>query len=99
MVRAGQITLPDVDTPEPFVDVNDVADVATVALTQPGHDGEIYEVTGPRMLTLTDIAAELSSATGRTISYVPVPHRAFVDGVAGCSIIYSQPFWMAVTPT
>jgi uncharacterized protein YbjT (DUF2867 family) len=82
MVQAGQITLPDVDTPEPFVDVDDIAEVATVALTQPGHAGEIYEVTGPRMLTLADVAAEPSRATGRTISYVPVPHEAFVKGVA-----------------
>ncbi len=82
MVQAGQITLPDVDTPEPFVDVDDIADVAVAALTEEGHVGEVYEVTGPRMLTLADIAAELSSATGRNIEYVPVPHDAFVAGVA-----------------
>ena len=82
MVQAGQITLPDVDTPEPFVDVDDIAAVAVAALTETGHVGEIYEVTGPRMLTLADIAAELSSATGRNIAYVPVPHDAFVAGVA-----------------
>jgi len=81
MVQAGQITLPDVDTPEPFVDADDIAEVATVALTQPGHAGEVYEVTGPRMLTLADLAAELAHATGRTISYVPVPHEAFVEGI------------------
>ena len=82
MVLAGQITLPNVDTPEPFVDVDDIAEVATVALTEPGHVGEVYEVTGPRLLTLADVAAELSNATGRTIEYVPVPHDAFVAGVA-----------------
>ncbi len=82
MVQAGQITLPDVDTPEPFVDVDDIAEVAVAALTEDGHAGEIYEVTGPRMLTLAEIAAELSSATGRDITYVPVPHEAFVSGVA-----------------
>ncbi len=82
MVQAGQITLPDVSTPEPFVDVDDIAGVAVVALTQPGHAGEIYEVTGPRMLTLADIAEELSNATGRTIRYTPVPHDAFVQSVA-----------------
>lgn len=81
MVQAGQITLPNVHTPEPFVDVNDIADVATAALTQPGHAGEIYEVTGPRLLTLADVAAEISDAAGRRISYVPVPHEAFVDGI------------------
>jgi uncharacterized protein YbjT (DUF2867 family) len=81
MVQAGQITLPDVDTPEPFVDVDDIAEVATVALTEPGHAGEVYEVTGPRMLTLADVAAEISKATGRSIEYVPVPHEAFVTGI------------------
>ena len=79
MVQAGQITLPDVDTPEPFIDVDDIAEVAAVALTQPGHAGEVYEVTGPRMLSLADLAAEFSIATGREISYVPVPHEAFVE--------------------
>lgn len=82
MVQTGQITLPDVSTPEPFVDVDDIAEVAVVALTQPGHAGELYEVTGPRMLTLADVAAELSNAIGRTIEYTPVPHDAFVQGVA-----------------
>ena len=82
MVLAGQITLPDVSTPEPFVDVDDIAEVAVVALTQPGHTSEVYEVTGPRMLTLADIAEELSNATGRTIKYTPVPHDAFVQSVA-----------------
>ncbi len=82
MVQAGQITLPDVSTPEPFVDVDDIADVAVAALTEAGHAGELYEVTGPRMLTLSEIAAELSKATGRTIEYTPVPHDAFVQGVA-----------------
>jgi len=82
MVRAGQIALPDVATPEPFVDVDDIAEVAVVALTRPGHAGEIYEVTGPRMLTLADVAEELSNAIGRNITYTPVPHDAFVQSVA-----------------
>ena len=81
-VQAGQITLPDVATPEPFVDVDDIADVVVAALTKSGHTGEVYEVTGPRMLTLADVAAELSNATGQKIEYVPVPHDAFVAGVA-----------------
>ncbi|MEQ8264209.1 NmrA family NAD(P)-binding protein [Pseudohaliea sp.] len=82
MVQAGAITLPAVETPEPFVDVDDIAEVAVVALTQPGHSGRLYEVTGPRMLTLAEVAEELSRATGRTISYQPVPHAAFIEGVA-----------------
>jgi uncharacterized protein YbjT (DUF2867 family) len=81
MVRAGAITLPAGDTPEPFVDVDDIAEVAAAALTEPGHDGEVYEVTGPRLMTFADVAAELSQATGRGIAYVDVPHEAFVAEV------------------
>lgn len=81
MVQAGQITLPAGDTPEPFVDVDDIADVAVAALTESGHSGEVYEVTGPRLMTLADVAAEISRASGRPIAYIPVPHDAFVAGV------------------
>ena len=82
MVQAGQITLPAVDTPEPWVDVDDIADVAVAALTETGHAGKIYEVTGPRLLTLAEVAAEISGASGRNITYAPVPHDAFVAGIA-----------------
>lgn len=81
MVLAGQITVPAGDTQEPFVDVDDIADVATVALSQDGHNGQIYEVTGPRLMSFTDIAADLSAAIGRDISYVDLPHDAFVNEV------------------
>ncbi|MEM8601046.1 MAG: NAD(P)H-binding protein [Bacteroidota bacterium] len=81
MVLAGQITLPGGDIPEPFVDVDDIAEVAVAALTQPGHTGEVYEVTGPRLMTFADVAADLSQATGRPVRFVSVPHDAFVEGI------------------
>ncbi|MEL6239461.1 MAG: NAD(P)H-binding protein, partial [Pseudomonadota bacterium] len=49
MVLNGAITLPAGDTPEPFVDADDIADVVVAALTQDHHFGEVYEVTGPRL--------------------------------------------------
>jgi uncharacterized protein YbjT (DUF2867 family) len=82
MVQAGQITLPHSEAPEPFVDVDDIADVAVAALTDPGHTGEVYEVTGPRLLTLAEVATEVSKASGRNVAYAPIPHEAFVAGVA-----------------
>ncbi len=82
MVSAGQITLPAGDTREPFVDVDDIADVAIAALSEAGHTGEIYEVTGPHLLTFAEIAEELSTATAREIAYMQVPHDAFVGAVA-----------------
>ncbi len=82
MIHAGQITLPADDVREPFVDVDDIAEVAIAALTEPGHAGELYEVTGPRLMTFSEVAAELSEAIGREITYTQVPHQAFVDGAA-----------------
>ncbi len=79
MVLDGAITLPAGDTPEPFVDVDDIADVAVAALSEDGHNGEIYEVTGPRLMTMADVAADLSAATGREIAFVDVPHDAFIE--------------------
>ena len=82
MVHAGAITLPAGDTPEPFVDVDDIADVAVAALTEEGHHGEVYEVTGPRLMSMADIANDLSAATGRSIAFVDVPHEDFVAGLS-----------------
>jgi uncharacterized protein YbjT (DUF2867 family) len=76
-VLAGEIALPGGETPEPFVDADDIADVAVAALTDDKHVGELYELTGPRPLTLTDVAEELSTATGRDIRYVPVSIEEF----------------------
>ncbi len=79
MVLGGTITLPAGDTPEPFADVDDIADVAVAALTQDGHQGEIYEITGPRLMTLYDVAKDLSAATGRAITYADIPHDSFLE--------------------
>jgi uncharacterized protein YbjT (DUF2867 family) len=93
MVQAGRITLPAGDTPEPFVDAEDIADVAVAALTGPGHVGEVIEVTGPQLLTFAEAASELSRATGRRIDYVQVPHDDFVEG-AHASGAPSDVVWM-----
>ena len=82
MVMDGAITLPAGEIPEPFVDVDDIADVAVAALTEDGHDGEIYEVTGPRMLTFSEVAKEISRAAGREIQYIQLPKEAFAAGIA-----------------
>jgi uncharacterized protein YbjT (DUF2867 family) len=82
MVLSGEITLPASETPEPFVDADDIADVAVAALTEEGHNGEIYEVSGPRLMTLDEVVADISRACGRTVKYIPVPHDAFINGLS-----------------
>jgi uncharacterized protein YbjT (DUF2867 family) len=71
-VLAGVVALPGADVPEPFVDVDDIADIAVAALTEPGHAGETYEVTGPRLITFTEAVAEIAAAADRELTYLPV---------------------------
>jgi uncharacterized protein YbjT (DUF2867 family) len=71
-VRNGKVALPARDVPEPFVDADDIADVAVAALTDDRHIGQVYELTGPRLLTFAEAVGAISEATGREIRYVPV---------------------------
>jgi uncharacterized protein YbjT (DUF2867 family) len=82
MILNGEITLPAGDVPEPFVDADDIADVAVAALTEDGHTGEIYELTGPRMLTFAEAVDEIARASGREIRYIQIPPEAFAAGIA-----------------
>jgi uncharacterized protein YbjT (DUF2867 family) len=71
-VLSGVIALPAGDVAEPFVDVDDVADVAVAALSEDGHAEQVYELTGPRLLTFADVADEIAKATDRDIQYLSV---------------------------
>jgi uncharacterized protein YbjT (DUF2867 family) len=82
-VLAGEVTLPAGDTPEPFVDVDDIADVAVAALTDDTHVGQLYELTGPRLLTFAEAIDEISRAAGRKIRYSPVSIEEFAASAAG----------------
>jgi uncharacterized protein YbjT (DUF2867 family) len=74
---AGELALPAGNTPEPFVDADDIADVAVAALTDGLHVGKVYELTGPRLLTFADAVGEIAQATGRELRYVPVSVEDF----------------------
>jgi uncharacterized protein YbjT (DUF2867 family) len=77
-VLAGSISLPVRDVQEPFVDVDDIADVVVAALTEDRHVGQLYEVTGPRLLSFGDAVAEVAKAAGREIQFVSVPIDDYV---------------------
>jgi uncharacterized protein YbjT (DUF2867 family) len=72
-VLAGTVTLPIDDVAEPFVDVDDIADVVVAALTDDRHIGRLYELTGPRLFSFRDAVAEIGRAAGRDIAFVSVP--------------------------
>jgi uncharacterized protein YbjT (DUF2867 family) len=81
MVLGGEVALPAGDVPEPFVDADDIAEVAVAALTEDGHEGRLYELTGPRLLTFGEAVGEISRATGREIRYVPVSAEEFASAL------------------
>lgn len=63
------IFMPAGDGKASFIDADNIAEVAALALTQDGHNGKAYELTGPETLSYNDVAALLTEITGRTISY------------------------------
>ncbi len=78
----GEVALPVGAVGEPFVDVDDIADAAFVALTEEGHVGQLYELTGPRLLSFAEAVAEIAKATGRDIRYVRISHDEFTAATA-----------------
>jgi len=77
-ILAGEVALPAPNVGEPFVDADDIADVAVAALTDDKHAGKLYELTGPRLLTFADAIAEIARASGREIRYVQVSMDDYV---------------------
>ncbi|POH58114.1 NmrA family transcriptional regulator [Arthrobacter glacialis] len=81
-VLRGRLVLPAGDVVEPFIDLEDLAELATAALIEDGHANTVYEVTGPRLLSMHDVAAEISAATGRSIDYAPSTAEEFMADLA-----------------
>ena len=80
-ILGGELVLPAGDTVEPFIDVDDIAEVAVSALTTPGHRNKLFEVTGPRALTFAQCIQEISEAIGRPVKYTSVPVDAYIDAL------------------
>jgi uncharacterized protein YbjT (DUF2867 family) len=82
-VRAGELRLPAGDGAASFVDAEDLAAVVVAALTEDGHIGQVYELSGPRAVTLSEAVATISGAVGREIRYVPLPVEDYVAELVG----------------
>ena len=77
-VISGTVAFPIGDVREPFVDADDIADVAVAALTDDRHIGQTYELTGPRLLSFGDAVAEIAEASGRDLTFVSLPMDDYV---------------------
>ncbi|WP_246666206.1 NAD(P)H-binding protein [Aquamicrobium sp. LC103] len=80
-IASGEVIFPADEVREPFVDAEDIADIAAAALTEPGHEGRIYEVTGPRLMRFDEAIAEIAEAAGRKVRYVPVSVDEYLAGL------------------
>jgi uncharacterized protein YbjT (DUF2867 family) len=76
-VLANHVALPAGDVGEPFIDADDIADVVVAALTDTKHNGKLYEVTGPRLLTFNEAVQEIAQATRRPIKFEQVSMAAY----------------------
>ncbi|WP_435122162.1 SDR family oxidoreductase [Amycolatopsis thermoflava] len=77
-IRAGELRLPGGDGAVSFIDAEDIAAVVVAALTEDGHSGQIYELSGPTAVTLAEAVATISEAAGREIRYVPLSVENYV---------------------
>lgn len=82
-VAQGLLVAPIGDAPVSVIDTRDIADVAAVVVTSPGHSGRTYTLTGPRAVTHDQIAAALSAATRREVSFRSVPAEQFTAPLTG----------------
>ncbi|MER8454716.1 NAD(P)H-binding protein [Mesorhizobium sp. M0027] len=81
-LQEGEVALPVGSVGEPFVDADDIAEAAFTVLTQQGHVGELYELTGPRLLSFADAVAEIGRAAGRDIRFKRVSYAEFTTAIA-----------------
>lgn len=85
-VLGGEVALPVDGVTEPFVDCDDIAEVATEALLEDRHAGQLYELTGPRLLTFGDAVGEIARAANRPIRFTAIPPGEFTAGLAAAGL-------------
>jgi uncharacterized protein YbjT (DUF2867 family) len=78
-ILEGFVALPQAEVKVPYVDTDDIADVAVAALLNEEHNGQIYQLTGPRQLTFREVIREISDATGRDIAFTPIALSAYTQ--------------------
>lgn len=80
-VLQGNIALPVGQVREPFVDVEDIADVVVAAVTDPIHRGRLYELTGPELLSFEDVSRILSDVLKKTVDFTAISDEQFIAGL------------------
>ena len=80
-IEAGDIALPVGSVTEPFIDVDDICDVVVESLLETKHNGQLYEVTGPELLSFTQLAETFTHALQRPVNFTQVTLDEFVSSM------------------
>ena len=80
-ILKGELMLPAGDTVEPFIDVDDIADVAVATLTRPGLRNRVFEVSGPRAMSFAECVQTIAEVTDYPVKYTQIPLERFIDGL------------------
>ncbi len=79
----GRFYAPVGDARVSALDVRDIGAVAAVTLTEPGHEGATYTLTGPAAITHAQIAEALTAALGRQVTFMDASPSAFAGSLRG----------------
>jgi uncharacterized protein YbjT (DUF2867 family) len=85
-ILAGQVALPVDTVTEPFVDCDDIAEVAAEALVDDRHARQLYDLTGPRLLTFGDAIEEIARASGRPVQFTTITPEEFTAGLTSAGL-------------
>ena len=78
-IRHGHLSMPVGEIQEPFIDTDDIADVAYAAFTDDRQIREIYELSGPRLLSMQDVIEDLSAALERPVVFESVSVEVYPE--------------------
>lgn len=80
-ILGGELMLPAGDVAEPFIDIDDIADVAVAALTNPELHNRLFEVSGPRAMTFAQCVADISAAAGYPVRFTQISVTDFLQAL------------------
>ncbi|MGQ8364452.1 NAD(P)H-binding protein [Glaciecola sp. 1036] len=81
-----KLSLPVGHVKEPFIDVDDIADVVVASLTQEGHSGQLYEVTGPELLNFQQLADLFSKQLGERVEFEQISMQQFQQNLQALGV-------------
>jgi uncharacterized protein YbjT (DUF2867 family) len=82
----GELALPVDGVREPLGDLDDLPHDAVAALTEDGHAGQVYELTGPRLLTFAEALGEIAAASGRELAFVPITLEQYAAAMVAAGL-------------